>query len=151
VKMLAAYVVLPAFVLLYLLTAPLGWRTRLGHLAVGAMVLLAVSWSWALVVDLTPPAGRPYVGDSRKNTELDLILGYNGIARIVAGTRWGGVRNAGAEGTQGAATAAIASGPAGSGPAFPTPNGRFGGGEPGPLRLANRELAAQITWLSRWP
>ena len=88
VKMLAAYVVLPAFVLLYLLAAPVPWCRRLGHLAVAGGVLVIVSLSWSLAVDLTPPSARPYVGDSHNNTEMNLIFGYNGIARLVAGRRW---------------------------------------------------------------
>src|SRR5205823_10871167 len=54
IKMLAAYVVVPTFALVYLLSAPLRWPQRLLNLAAAAVVLLAVSLSWAVVVDLTP-------------------------------------------------------------------------------------------------
>jgi 4-amino-4-deoxy-L-arabinose transferase-like glycosyltransferase len=177
VKMLAAYVVLPAFVLVYLLTAPLGWRGRLGHLAAATGVMVVVSFAWTLTVDLTPPEDRPYVGDSHNNTELDLIVGYNGIARFVPGTRSvgfggpraarpgappalpapegsgpGGAPAAGPPGDAPASAGDLASGalvgPPGSGSAFfPPLGGRFGGGPPGPLRFARRGFAGQITWL----
>ena len=43
VKMLAAFVVLPTFVLVYFLSAPVGWRRRLVDLAMGGLVVAAVS------------------------------------------------------------------------------------------------------------
>ena len=45
VKMLAAFVVLPTFALVYLVGAPLAWRRRIADLAVAAVVLAAVSLS----------------------------------------------------------------------------------------------------------
>ncbi|HYN87509.1 MAG TPA: glycosyltransferase family 39 protein, partial [Ardenticatenaceae bacterium] len=85
VKMLQAYLALPAFYLVYLVGAPLRRRTRLAHLALATVVLLGVSLSWALAVDLTPPDRRPYVGGSTNNRVLDLIVGYNGLARLLPG------------------------------------------------------------------
>src|SRR5690242_21367809 len=52
VKMLEAYLVVPAYGLLYLLAAPVSVRQRVGHLALAGIVLLAISLSWALAVDL---------------------------------------------------------------------------------------------------
>ena len=46
VKMLAAFVVLPAFALVYLLGTPVAWRRRLVDLALGGLVLAVVSLSW---------------------------------------------------------------------------------------------------------
>src|SRR5207253_818331 len=40
IKMLAAFVVLPAFYLLYLGTAPVRWQKRLVHLSLASVVLL---------------------------------------------------------------------------------------------------------------
>jgi len=62
VKMLEAYLVVPALGLLYAVAAPGSRRTRLLHLALAGGVLLAVSLSWATAVDLTPASQRPYVG-----------------------------------------------------------------------------------------
>jgi 4-amino-4-deoxy-L-arabinose transferase-like glycosyltransferase len=83
IKMLQADLVLPAFVLVYLLSAPVRWRTRLWHLALALVVLLVVSLSWSVAVDLTPAALRPFVSDSGTNSELSLILGYNGLGRVL--------------------------------------------------------------------
>jgi 4-amino-4-deoxy-L-arabinose transferase-like glycosyltransferase len=82
IKMLQAYLVLPAFALIYLFGAPLSWRKRLGHLALATVVLLVVSLAWAVVVDLTPASQRPFVSDSGTNSELSLMFGYNGLGRF---------------------------------------------------------------------
>jgi 4-amino-4-deoxy-L-arabinose transferase-like glycosyltransferase len=62
IKMLEAFLVLPAFYLLHLLAAPVSLRHRLIQLGIATLVLLAVSMSWAIAVDLTPAKQRPYVG-----------------------------------------------------------------------------------------
>src|SRR5438105_4474225 len=82
IKMLEAYLVVPAFGLLYLLAAPKSIWKRIGHLALAGLVLLAVSFSWIAAVDLTPPSQRPYVDSTQDNSELSLALGYNGIERL---------------------------------------------------------------------
>ena len=82
IKMLQAYMVVPAFALLYLAGAPLRWPRKLGHLALALLVLLVVSLAWAVAVDLTPANQRPYVSDSGTNSEISLILGYNGLGRV---------------------------------------------------------------------
>jgi len=85
VKMLQAYMVLPACYAVYLLGARCAWWKRLVHLGLATGVLLAVSLSWAVVVDLTPPESRPYIGSSRDNTVLGLITGHNGLSRLLPG------------------------------------------------------------------
>jgi 4-amino-4-deoxy-L-arabinose transferase-like glycosyltransferase len=82
IKMLEAYLVLPAFYLLYLLAAPGAWRRRFVHLGAATVVLLVVSLSWTVAVDLTPADQRPYVGSSSDNTVSSLILRYNGLDRL---------------------------------------------------------------------
>jgi 4-amino-4-deoxy-L-arabinose transferase-like glycosyltransferase len=83
IKMLQAYLVLPAFGLVYLLAAPVRWRTRIWRLALALVVLLVVSLSWAVAVDLTPASQRPFISDSGTNSELSLIFGYNGLGRVL--------------------------------------------------------------------
>jgi 4-amino-4-deoxy-L-arabinose transferase and related glycosyltransferases of PMT family len=82
IKMLQAYMILPALYILYLFSNKISLKKRIVHLLVGTVVLLAVSLSWAVVVDLTPAADRPYVGSSTNNTELELIIGHNGAERL---------------------------------------------------------------------
>jgi 4-amino-4-deoxy-L-arabinose transferase-like glycosyltransferase len=82
IKMLEAFVVLPAFYLLYVVAAPVGWRRRMIHLGLATVVIVAASLPWVVAVDLTPADQRPYVGSSSFDTETDLIVGWNGVERI---------------------------------------------------------------------
>src|SRR5436309_5110601 len=83
IKTLEAYLVVPAYGLLYLLAAPKSIWKRIGHLALAGVLLLAISLSWVVAVDLTPASQRPYVGSTQDNSELSLALGYNGIQRLL--------------------------------------------------------------------
>src|SRR5262252_6005289 len=83
VKMLAAFVVLPTFALVYFVGVPLVWRRRVGHLAVAGVVLTVVSLSWVLAFDLTPPERRPYAGTTNKNSMLELAVGPYGVGRFI--------------------------------------------------------------------
>jgi 4-amino-4-deoxy-L-arabinose transferase-like glycosyltransferase len=89
IKMLQAYMALPAFYALYLIGAKHKGTTRLLHLAAATLLLLVVSFSWAIAVDLTPSADRPYVDSTSGNSVMQLIFGHNGIERL-ANTGMGG-------------------------------------------------------------
>jgi 4-amino-4-deoxy-L-arabinose transferase-like glycosyltransferase len=82
IKMLQAYLPLPAFVALYFLGAKERVWRKIFKLGLAALVLLAVSLSWVTIVDLTPASQRPYVGSSSDNSEMNLIIGYNGLSRL---------------------------------------------------------------------
>src|SRR6266851_3778359 len=164
IKMLEAYLVVPAYGLLYLLAAPRRIWVRIGQLALAALLMLTISLSWAVVVDLTPAASRPYVGSSQDNSEISLALGYNGIQRLLGQFGFGS-RNTGS--TSGNTTRSLP--PAGTGSGtftgdFPRPGtggfgqplqgfasggggGMFNTGNPGLLRLFNEPLGGQIVWL----
>ena len=120
-KMLQAFLVLPAFALVYLVAGP----PRLGRrivqlLAGGAALLVAAGW-WVAIVQFTPAADRPYVGGSTNDSVLQLALGYNGLGRL-DGSETGSVGFAG-----------------GGGGAF--------GGSTGLSRLFASEMGGQISWL----
>src|SRR5215216_1008419 len=83
IKMLEAFVVLPALYLLYLVAAQVGWRGRMVHLGLATVVIVAASLPWVVAVDLTPAEQRPYVGSSSFNTVTDLIVGWDGVERLV--------------------------------------------------------------------
>ncbi|WP_405765997.1 glycosyltransferase family 39 protein [Streptomyces sp. NBC_00080] len=118
-KMMQAYVVLPAFFLVYLwaANAPLGKRIR--NLAVGTVALIVSSAWWMVVVDLIPASSRPYIGGSTDNTVWDLVIGYNGFGRI-----FGASSSVGSQG-----------------------NGASFGGEAGLYRMFNDTMGGQISWL----
>ncbi|MCY8916874.1 glycosyltransferase family 39 protein [Bacillus atrophaeus] len=81
-KMLQAYMILPAFLLFYMIAANATIKKKIISLASSLVVLLAVSVSWALVVDNVSSSDRPYIGSSQTNSVLELAFGYNGIQRL---------------------------------------------------------------------
>src|SRR3954451_14393685 len=127
-KFLQAYLVLPAFAIVYAYAAPGSVRRRLIGLAVAAVSVAVFSSWWVLAVQLTPDDLRPYVRGSTDGTAFQLLFGYDGFARILGNSLDGG--SAGASG---------ATGGGGPGVGF--------GGPPGLLRLFNTQLGGQIAWL----
>jgi 4-amino-4-deoxy-L-arabinose transferase-like glycosyltransferase len=154
VKMMEAYLVVPAFGLLYLLCAPRKLPMRLAQLGVAALVLLVVSFAWVATVDMIPAVDRPYVGSTQNNSEISLALGYNGVERLL-GQNAGGFGNERETNSTGNAstgreralpgyggdTGTRADGFTGRG------GGLFGNGSAGPLRLFSAPLGGQIVWL----
>lgn len=90
IKMLEAFMVLPAFYLVYMFTAPLKIGKRVIQLVAATAILMVVSLSWAVAVDLTPKDSRPYIGSSQTNSVIELALGYNGLQRITGNSGNGG-------------------------------------------------------------
>ncbi len=81
-KMMQAFLVLPAFALVYVVAAPTGLRRRIGQvLAGGAALLVSAGW-WVAIVALWPAGSRPFIDGSPDNSILNLITGYNGLGRI---------------------------------------------------------------------
>ncbi|WP_406316889.1 glycosyltransferase family 39 protein [Streptosporangium sp. NBC_01639] len=117
-KMLQAWLVAPALFAAWLVVRP-SWR-RLWQAAAAGGVMVAVSLAWVVAVDLWPGA-KPYIGGSRDGGAWDLVIGYNGLGRVL-GTR------------DGAGT-----GLGNAGPSM--------GGDPGWDRLFNDQVAGQIGWL----
>ncbi|HJQ04832.1 MAG TPA: glycosyltransferase family 39 protein [Nocardioides sp.] len=93
-KMLQAFLVLPAFVLVYLVAAPTSLGRRVRHLLVAFGAMIASAGWWICVVELWPAADRPYIDGSTDNDILELVLGYNGLGRLT-GSETGGLGNAG--------------------------------------------------------
>ena len=54
IKMLQAFLPLPAFYAVYFFAARYMWWQKILHLAAASLLLLVVSFSWAVAVDLTP-------------------------------------------------------------------------------------------------
>ena len=82
IKMLQAFLPLPAFYALYFFGSKEGWLKKIINLGIATMLLIVVSLSWAVVVDLVPAENRPYIGSSDNNTVMGLIFGHNGISRL---------------------------------------------------------------------
>ncbi|WP_452124500.1 ArnT family glycosyltransferase [Fodinicola feengrottensis] len=125
-KMMQAFLVLPAFVLVYLVVSRFSWPRRLLHLlAAGGTLLVSAGWFVALV-ELWPAASRPYIGGSTNNSLLELALGYNGLGRIFG--QGGGAGGFGGGGGAG-----------GGGGGF--------GGATGITRLFSDSFGSEISWL----
>jgi 4-amino-4-deoxy-L-arabinose transferase-like glycosyltransferase len=82
IKMMQAFLPLPAFYALYFFGSRLSWGRKLVHLVLATLVLLGISLSWAVIVDLTPADSRPYIGSSGDNTVMGLIIEHNGLSRL---------------------------------------------------------------------
>lgn len=184
IKMLQAFLPLPAFYALYWLggnsveligtrrnsnsvthyaprTIQQGLFWRGFHLAAATILLLIVSLSWAITVDLTPEENRPYVGSTRANRVMELILGHNGLARLIpGGNALATILFTDSTGVPAAAPFPTSpnlpppgqlppGAPAGSQPANGAP-GSFNNqeiGTAGPLRLFTEPLVTEASWL----
>ncbi|WP_328932139.1 MULTISPECIES: glycosyltransferase family 39 protein [unclassified Streptomyces] len=118
-KMMQAYVVLPAFFLVYLWATNVSLGRRVRNLAVATVALVVSSAWWMVIVDLIPASSRPYIGGSTDNTVWDLVIGYNGFGRI-----FGAGSSVGSQG-----------------------NGASFGGSSGLYRMFNEIMGGQISWL----
>jgi len=119
-KMLQAFLVVPAFALVYLVAGPTPVRRRIGQLLVAGVALLVSAGWWVAIVELVPARDRPYIGGSQHNSELELIFGYNGFGRLT-GNESGSVGGGGQTGSRWGAT--------------------------GWSRLFGSEMGGQIAWL----
>ena len=55
----------------------------MGHLVVAAVTVVVASGWWVAAVELTPAALRPFIGGSTNNSAVQLLLGYDGLQRIL--------------------------------------------------------------------
>jgi 4-amino-4-deoxy-L-arabinose transferase-like glycosyltransferase len=82
-KMLEGLMVVPAVGLVYFIAAPTTLRRRVLHL-LGAMAAFAVSAGWFVVLTVVwPSSSRPFIAGSTDNSFMNLVLGYNGFARVL--------------------------------------------------------------------
>ena len=73
IKMLQAFLPLPAFYALYFFGARHTFWKKTRHLAAATALLLLVSFAWVAAVDLTPAANRPYVDSTSSNSAFESI------------------------------------------------------------------------------
>ncbi|MBE8469622.1 mannosyltransferase YkcB-related protein [Streptomyces justiciae] len=89
-KMLQGYIALPAVFAVYVYASKLGWKKKVVNLALAAVALAVASFWWATAVSLVPADDRPYIGGSTDGSAWDLIMGYNGLGRVLGGEGNGG-------------------------------------------------------------
>jgi 4-amino-4-deoxy-L-arabinose transferase-like glycosyltransferase len=119
-KMLAAWMVIPAFAVAWLVGGSGAWIPRVRRL-LGAGAILAASSLWWVAMVALWPGDRPYIGGSKDGSAWDLVIGYNGLGRVFGS----------------------------SGGASQTPGGFTGGfgGQAGLGRLFGEQVGGQISWL----
>ena len=124
-KMGQALLVVPAMAATYLLAAPTGLVTRIKHLLLSGVAMVAGAGWWIALVTLWP-GSKPWIGGSTDGTELDLAFGYNGLGRLFGSGQGNG--GGGGVGTGGGG------------------NGGFGGAT-GLGRLFRSDFATEVSWL----
>ncbi|MFD3373996.1 MULTISPECIES: ArnT family glycosyltransferase [unclassified Streptomyces] len=126
-KMLAAWMVIPAFAVAWLVGGSGPWIPRVRRL-LGAGAILAASSLWWVAMVALWPGDRPYIGGSKDGSAWDLVIGYNGLGRVFGSS----------DGT-----------PQGMGGAGGGGFGGFGGfgGQSGPGRMFDTQVGGQISWL----
>ncbi|MEC1687502.1 ArnT family glycosyltransferase [Bacillus mojavensis] len=85
-KMMQAFMVLPAFMLFCLIASRISLKKKIGSLLLSLILLTGISLSWAVIVDSTSSSSRPYIGSSQTNSVLELAFGYNGTERLLGQT-----------------------------------------------------------------
>jgi 4-amino-4-deoxy-L-arabinose transferase-like glycosyltransferase len=145
-KMLQAFLVLPAFALVYLWAGQPSLGKRLWQLLAGFAALVAAAGWWVAIDLLTPAASRPYVGGSTDNNILQLTFGYNGLGRITGSESSAGGGGGTAARLGGTATGA-SEGAARAGGAPSGGGGSMFGGATGIGRLFASDMGSQISWL----
>ncbi|MGK5529856.1 glycosyltransferase family 39 protein [Streptomyces sp. URMC 129] len=152
VKMMQAWLIVPALGLAYLLTAPIALRRRVRHVLVAGVATLAVSLSWVALMTLMPQDARPYVDGSTNNSAVAMVFGYNGVGRMGIDLP-GAVSTADSHtGTTPTAPTAPTSGaPSGTGPgaaaSAPGQTKARAEGAESWLKLVDGRFDTQIAWL----
>jgi 4-amino-4-deoxy-L-arabinose transferase-like glycosyltransferase len=121
-KMMQAFLVVPAFGLVYLVCAPVSFWKRVWQLLLALAAMIVGAGWWVALVELWPASSRPYIGGSQNNSILELTFGYNGLSRLTG-------NSGGGPGGRGGGGGAMFGGPAGL------------------LRMFNSQMGAQVSWL----
>jgi len=149
VKMLAAYIVLPTFFLVYFIGTPQRWPRKFLDLTLAIFFLVVCSLPWVLAYEFTPKDSRPFVGGSHENSMLELVVGHNAINRFFSPLK-NPVMNGPGPQAQQAVTAKVK-------PVYGTSSDAeyilrvlfsrmYMSGTAGPLRLVGGQPAAQTLW-----
>jgi 4-amino-4-deoxy-L-arabinose transferase-like glycosyltransferase len=123
-KMLEGVMVAPALAAAYLVAGAVPMRIRLLHLLSAAAGFVAAAGWFVILTLLWPASSRPYIAGSTDNNFMNLVLGYNGFARVLGHTNHPVVQPTSAMG-----------------------RGGFGSQSQGWTRLFSGEFGFEIGWL----
>jgi 4-amino-4-deoxy-L-arabinose transferase-like glycosyltransferase len=82
-------ILLPVMFCVYICFAKPKLLKRIWHMLFAGVITTVSTLWWSIIVWLTPANSRPYIGSSTQNSIWDLIMGYNGLGRLL-GNRMGG-------------------------------------------------------------
>ena len=88
-KMLEGLMVVPALAAAYLVAAPTTLWARLRHVLVAGVAFTASAGWFVVLTLLWPASSRPYIAGSTDNNFMNLVLGYNGFARVLGRNHMG--------------------------------------------------------------
>ncbi len=94
IKMLQAYMILPAIAFTYLIFAKEKFWKRVLAGLISVVIMLGISFAWVFAVELTPASSRPYVDSTSNNSMLELVVGHNGSERLFGSGMGGGLDGA---------------------------------------------------------
>ena len=142
-KMLEGVMVGPALAAAYLVAAPVPFRNRLLHLLGAAAGFVAAAGWFVVLTLLWPASSRPYIAGSTDNNFMNLVLGYNGFARVLGRNHPAFTPPTSELGTLAGSQVHVATQRAGG--AFGV--GGFGSQSQGLTRLFSGEFGFEIGWL----
>ncbi|MDN5653491.1 MAG: glycosyltransferase family 39 protein [Kocuria sp.] len=148
VKMLQGFMTIPALVVAFAIAAQVGWLRRIRDVVVAGIGVCLPVGAYAAVFAWWPEGSRPYMAGTESNSFWELVMGYNGLARIFGDS--GGAGAPGGAGDQAAETAgggAADGAAAGGAPGGGGPGGTMFGGDVGVFRMFNSAFGAEISWL----
>ncbi|WP_294976679.1 glycosyltransferase family 39 protein [uncultured Leuconostoc sp.] len=83
IKMLQAFMILPAMLIFYWVAIKLPWKKKLAWLLVSLASLSLFTLAYPVAVDSVNHSSRPYIGSSQSNSLMELAFGYNGTQRLL--------------------------------------------------------------------
>lgn len=86
IKMLQAFMILPAMLVFYWVAIKLPWKKKVLWLLAAMASLGIFTVAYPAAVDSASSTSRPYIGSSQTNSLMELAFGYNGTERLLGQT-----------------------------------------------------------------
>ncbi|MCK8617389.1 glycosyltransferase family 39 protein [Fructobacillus sp. M158] len=86
IKMLQAFMILPAMLVFYWVAIKLPWKKKALWLLAAMASLGLFTVAYPASVDSVSSSSRPYIGSSQTNSLMELAFGYNGTQRLLGQT-----------------------------------------------------------------
>ncbi|MDD9138012.1 glycosyltransferase family 39 protein [Fructobacillus sp. CRL 2054] len=83
IKMLQAFMILPAMLVFYWVAIKLPWKKKVAWLLAAMASLGIFTVAYPAAVDSVSTSNRPYIGSSQTNSLMELAFGYNGTERLL--------------------------------------------------------------------